>query len=194
MAIALDPIKNHFQSFEDEPQAEQFVYDSLKPFCKKIERQVLFPSSGLRPDIGFRLMALPEIPLLAEVKNFVVGKGLASVFCDAIAQASSYSELTHRAVFIAPLFANGVMELDWLHSPIGWAILIAAEFNVGVLAFTPKNPRYPTNRIGGLLLGGQAVATFTMTQYGEPATTLHSNAAHLLKFKERFGSSTRKLG
>jgi hypothetical protein len=187
-------ITEHFVDFGNEERAEQYVFDSLAPYCEKIERQVRF-KNGQRPDIGFRLKALPQVPLLVECKNFKAGKGLISTLVEAIAQASSYAELTRKAVFIAPLFGQGITQLDWIHSPVGIALLVAAHFNVGVLLFTPPKPRYPTDGIGSLLLGGQAIATLTIDEYGDPHTTLHSNAEHLLKFKSRFGSlSSRTSG
>jgi hypothetical protein len=185
-------VEEHFLAFADELAAELFVFERLSPYCEKIHRQVDF-KNGLRPDIGFRLKALPAIPLLLEV-NFRAGSGLISTFCDAIAQGSSYAELTGHAVFIGPLIARGPMQLDWIHSSIGIALLLVGEFNVGALLFAPANPRYPTDRIGSLLLGGQAIATFTVNVHGDPCTTLHSNAERLLKRKTRFGSLTRKLG
>ncbi len=188
-------IEEHFRGFDDETQSEQFVFDCMFPFCEKIRRQVTFKNS-MRPDIGFRLKALPHIPLLLEIKNFRAGAGLISIFCDAVAQASSYAELTEHAVFIAPLFASGPMHLDWLHSSLGIALLVAGKFNVGALLFTPRlsTARAQPDRIGSLLLGGQVIATFTVDGFGNPCTTLHSNAAHLLKQKSQFGALTRKLG
>jgi hypothetical protein len=161
----------------------------LLPYCHAIHREPQF-KNRLRPDIGFRLKVLPKIPLLIECKNFVAGNGLMSNLCDGIAQASNYAEM-HRKhpAFVGPLFAQGPTQLEWLRNPLGAMLLLAAEFNVGIVFFTPENAKY-RDKVGTLLLGGQAIATFTINQHGDPDTRLHSDHLRLLTFKERAGSQT----
>jgi hypothetical protein len=168
--------------FDTEAAAVDFVVGELTPFCRSIKREPEFPN-GLRPDLGIRLAALPDIPIAIEVKSFVLGK--ISPAPEAIAQASTYAELTGYAAFIAPLSGSGPMRFTWNQSAIGAALLVAGQFNVGGLYFS-NSTGY---RAGGLMLSGVQIAFFSYTDHGDPHTRLHDNAAHLLKAKQRSGSS-----
>ena len=167
--------------FETEAAAVDFVVERLRPFCASIKREPEFPN-GLRPDLGIRLAALPDIPLAIEVKCFTAGQ--IKPLPDAIAQASCYAELTGYAAFIAPLSGRSLTRFQWNCSSIGSALLVAGQFNVGGLYFA--NDKVVA---GGLMLSGVQVAFFSYTEHGDPHTRLHEEAAHLLKAKHRSGSA-----
>lgn len=174
-------------TFDSEAQAEEFVADALKPFAK-ITRQPKL-ANGLRPDLGVRLFSLPDVPLSVEVKCFGTDGGIASTVCDAIAQAHSYAQTIGFASFVAPLRGHGSTQFDWQRSSVGAMVLTAGEFSVGGLHFAGiAADRY--RRVGGMLLGGVQVAFFSFTDWGDPHTRLHSNAVHLLKYKNRLGSKS----
>lgn len=173
-------------TFDSESAAEEFVADALKPFAKVTRQPRL--DNGLRPDIGMRLLALPEIPLTVEIKQFGP-EGIGSTMCDAIAQAHSYAQTIGYASFVSPLSGKGPTSLDWQRSSVGAMLLAAGEFSVGGLYFAGiAADRY--RRVGGLVLGGVQVAFFSFNQWGDPETRLHSNAVHLLKYKNRAGSKS----
>jgi len=180
----------HFVTFKTEKEAENCLAKLIAPYCAVLKRQVIL-ANGLKPDIGFRLKVFPDIPLTVEVKNFEPGNGLMSTLVDAIAQANDYSRFLKTPSFIGPIYANGAMELEWTRNVIGSALLVASEFNVGVVMLTPEGSQH-RDKIGSLLLGNQVIATFTRDQYGDPVTTLHANARHLLKLKTRTGSATTR--
>ena len=173
-------------TFDSEAQAEDFVAEALAPFANVVRQPKL--ANGLRPDLGIRLFSLPDIPLAVEIKGFC-DDGIGSTMCDAIAQAHSYAQTIGNAAFVAPLRGTGPMALDWQRNSIGAMLLAAGEFSVGglYLAGIAKD-RY--RRAGGLLLGGVQVAFFSFTEWGDPHTRLHSQAAHLLKYKNRLGSKS----
>lgn len=168
------------QSFDTEAAAVDFVVNCLWPFCKIIEREPVF-KNGLRPDLGIRLSALPHIPLCVEIKKFTNGK--INPLPEAIAQASDYARMTEHAAFIAPLVGRSVTRFTWQSSPVGAALLVAGQFNVGGIYFSPQDTRY-----GGMILAGVGIAQFSVDSYGDPCTTLHSQAEHMIKMKVRSGS------
>lgn len=170
--------------FEEEAEAQKFVAERLEPFCSVLEQEPVF-SNGLRPDIGFRLKSLPDIPMTVEIKAF--GSGVGGQMAAAIAQAASYSELTNTPSFVAALKANGPSHLAWHSCPLGAMLLAGGQFNVGGLYFTTGKDK---TKIGGLVLSGVQVAMFSFDGYGSPHTTLHPKAEHLLKRKHRAGSSS----
>lgn len=178
MSAQLSP--GSLMPFETEAEAVDYVVACLRPFCKSIKREPEF-TNGLRPDLGVRFSALPDMPICIEVKKFWAGK--ITPLPEAIAQASSYAELTGNAAFVAPLIGSGMMKFSWNCSDIGSALLVAGQFNVGALYFHPKREGH-----GGLLLAGVAVAQFSLDAYGDPHTRLHDQARHLLKTKQRSGS------
>lgn len=178
-----------FMPFDSEAEAEDFVISAIRPFCRTIVRQPVF-KNGLRPDIGIKLAALPKLPLVIECKRFRSDIGGFSELCSAVAQASTYSELTRMASFVAPIRAANASQLTWSRGPIGAAMLLAGQFNVGALTFTAPNDRFRGERIGALILAGAVIATFSINKYGDPDTTLHSNAEGLLSLKSRSGSQT----
>lgn len=169
--------------FKVEAEAVQFVVKTMQPFCRSIVVEPEFPN-GLRPDIGLRLSALPDIPIAIEVKSFTADK--ISPLPEAIAQAHHYSEMTGYAAFIAPLAGRSVTRFTWNRSAIGAALLVAGQFNVGGLYFA-NSDEYT---IGGLMLSGVQIAFFSFTEYGDPHTRLHGEAAHLLRAKQRHGSAS----
>jgi hypothetical protein len=167
--------------FAKESDAVDFVVSALTPFCASIRREPEFPN-GLRPDLGIRLKALPHIPIAIEVKKF--SEGGISPLPEAIAQASHYADLTGYAAFIAPLAGRSVTRFTWNRSAIGAALLVAGQFNVGGLYFANSE-----HCVGGLMLSGVQIAFFSFTEHGDPHTRLHSEAAHLLRAKQRHGSA-----
>jgi hypothetical protein len=163
-----------------EEKALAFVIEKIRPFCATLVHgeKCEFKSNGLRPDLMLRLTALPEIWLAVEVKRFD------SSFSDlpaAIAQAASYAETTRSAAFVAPLAAKNATALAWHQGPVGAALLVAGQFNVGALCFSEHQAM--------LTLSGVVVAYL----HDGGQTQLHPNAARLLEFKTRFGSSAKRM-
>lgn len=182
-ASVLDLDLGTLMPFAVETEAVAFVVRRLTPFCESIKLEPRF-SNGLRPDIGVRLKSLPTIPLCIEVKAFTQS-GI-SPLPEAIAQASTYADLTGYAAFVAPLSGKSVSRFAWSRSVIGSAILVGGQFNVGGLYFTNSEKN---GGIGGMILAGVQVAFFYFDAYGDPSTKLHSEAAHLLRAKQRSGST-----
>lgn len=179
----LHPEDGNVMPFQKEADAVSFVLNALQPFCKSIKQEPEF-ANGLRPDIGIRLAALPDIPIAIEVKCFAQGK--IAPLPSAVAQASHYAELTGYAAFVAPLTGRSVTRFTWNRSAIGAALLVAGEFNVGGLYFSNADGY----KAGGLMLSGVQIAFFSYDNYGDPHTRLHDEAAHLLRAKQRFGSAS----
>lgn len=169
--------------FKVETDAVAFVVRRLSPFLKnhKLEPRL---RNGLRPDIGIRLKSLPEIPICIEVKAF--RQGGISPLPEAIAQASTYADTTKYAAFVAPLVGAHMDRFIWNRSVIGAAILVGGQFNVGGLYFSSSEKN---GGIAGMILGGAQVAFFSFDAAGDPCTRLHSEATHLLRAKQRSGST-----
>lgn len=178
-----------FIAFPAEEDAEEFVVETMRPYCKSIVRQPRF-KNGMRPDIGMRLLALPELPFVVETKRFTNDTCGFSAFVDGIAQASSYGTCCGTVSFIAPIRARNATQLGWFASPIGAAMLLAGQFNVGTLTFVRAGDKFARNTVGALHLAGCVLATFLRNEYGDPETILHKDAARLLTLKSRVGSKT----
>jgi hypothetical protein len=174
--------------FETEAEAQAFCVETLRPFCSSLMEQPEFRQHGIRPDVGFRLAELPNIALLLEVKKFAAHNGFGSTMCEAISQAADYAQRLKRKVFIGPLSGWQATQLSWAMSPAGAMCLLAAQFNVGA-ALIGDNP-YEKRRVVLLMIADQVIARLTFGPAGNPITALHSNAAHLLAYKERRGSSS----
>jgi len=170
--------------FASEAEAVRLCVDALRPFCSRI---VVEPTlaNGIRPDIGFRLKALPEIPLVLETKPFGT-ESFGSLLAEGIAQASDYAAALKTKAFVGPLYGKQAKDMHWADSAAGAMLLLAAQFNVG--GFLTRGDG--AERISILLLAQAPVATMTFDRYGDPACRLHSSAAHLLKYKERAGSAS----
>jgi hypothetical protein len=181
-----DLYKGTLLPFETETEAVDYISAVLRPFCHTIKPEPEF-SNGLRADLGIRLNALPEIPIVLEVKKFTHGN--ISPLPAAIAQASSYADLTGYAAFVAPLSGSSVTKFCWTMGFVGPALLVAGQFNVGALYFFGDSKR-PWR--AGFILSGIQVACLSYLPSGEANTTLHYQAAHLLKAKKRSGSSARR--
>jgi hypothetical protein len=173
--------------FQKEADAQEFVEEQLRPFCHSLVRQPIV-RHGLRPDIRVFLQCLPEIPIYIEIKTCNHGStgGKASAFCSGVAQASSYADVLRQPVFVAPLDGATMRDLDWQAHQLGSALLLGGHFNVGGIYM--GTDRWNGASVVGFLLGGSQIAFLSRNRYGQCTARLHSNAAHLLKYKERFGS------
>jgi hypothetical protein len=170
--------------FASEEEAVRLCFEALRPFCSRLVRDPEI-SGGLIPDIGFRLAALPDIPLLLEVKPFAV-EGFGTMLAEGIAQASDYADRIKTKAFVGPLYGRKATDLHWQDHPGGAMCLLGAQFNVGGLLTAGEG----LERIVVLLLAQAPVATLTFNEYGDPCCRLHSNAAHLLLYKDRAGSAS----
>lgn len=165
--------------FETEAAAISYIKLRLGPFCQWIQEEVDHPT-GLRIDLGLRLLALPDLLIPIEVKPFEGGRIVP--LPDAIAQASSYADVFHCLAFVGPFRASGARNFVWFNGPVGGAMLVAAEFNVGALYFAREGDRI----VGGLTYAEHPVATFL----ADGTTKLHRNIKQLLKPKNRWGSKS----
>ena len=174
--------------FDDEISAERYVIEQVQPFCNSLVRQ---PSvqGGLRPDLCIRLQCLPDFSIYIEIKCCDHGSrgGQASALCAGIAQASSYADRLRQPVFVAPLAGSQATDLDWTANSLGSALLLGGQFNVGCIYFGQS--RYQPCSAIGFMLGGAQLVFLTRDSAGRCDARVHSNARHLLKYKERFGSS-----
>jgi hypothetical protein len=141
--------------------------------------------NGVRPDIGFRLKALPDFRLVLEVKPFGA-ESFGAMLAEGIAQASDYARALKTKGFVGPLYGKQASDMHWADNAAGAMLLLAAQFNVGGILTCGEG----VNRISVLLLAQAPIATMTFDRYGDPACRLHSSAAHLLKHKERMGSAS----
>jgi hypothetical protein len=172
-----------FIDFGSEKEAVAYVHRRIAPYCKSITPEVRL-KSGRRPDFGIRLAAIPDMPIVVECKHFRPGSFNPLPEC--IAQASDYANELKVKGFVAPIQARGVSKFGWQWSPIGAALLVGQEINVGALYFCEE--REGLSDVGGLILGGQSVARFHVNRWGDPETTLAPNARLLLTYKNRAGS------
>jgi hypothetical protein len=170
--------------FPSEAEAIAYIRRRIAPFCKKLTPEASI-GNGLRPDLVARFFGQEQFPLAIEAKQFEVGKIVP--FPEAIRQAASYAKQLETAAFIAPLAGKGRTKFEWAYSPIGAGLLVAGQFGVGGLYFAHE--RYGDDPVGGLLLAGQQVATFAI-RGGVPDVQWHSNAAHLLRYKNGHGSQS----
>lgn len=170
--------------FPTEADAVEYIRRRLAPFCWTLTPEARI-GEGLRPDFVARFLGQKELPVAIEVKAFEPTKIVP--FPEAIRQAASYAKQLETAAFIAPLAGKGKTKFEWMFSPIGSGLLVAGQFGVGGLYFAHE--RYRDNPTGGLLLAGQQVATFGF-KAGMPDIAWHSNAKHLLKYKNGHGSQS----
>lgn len=172
-------------SFPSEAEAESFVATNLAPFCKSLVRQPVL-KNGMIPDIGFRLSALPSIPLVLEIKRFEDTRIVP--LPEAIAQAAQYARFLKTVAFVGPIVSPtcSAMSANWIQSPaLGASLLVGGEFNVGAIHFA-EAPKL--TGCFSLQYAGANIAFCSFNEHGDPCTRLHPNAAHLLKHKERYGS------
>jgi hypothetical protein len=125
-----------------------------------------------------------------EVKNFS-GDGFGSTLAEAIAQAADYADALKTKAFVGPLYGRKATDYSWVQHPAGAMVLLAAQFNVGALLTAGDG----VDRISVLLLAQHPVAqhpvaTLTFDAYGDPSCRLHSQAVHLLRYKDRAGSAS----
>lgn len=175
-------------AFTRESDAVDFVVESLSPFCTRIVREPEL-KNGMRPDIGLRLRALPDVSLAIECKQFD-GEAQLRGLTDGIAQASQYAAQMHfqgmkGVSFIAPFSARGALAFH-TDSRVAGAMLVAGQLSVGALAFSGT----ARGKVATFVIGGQAAATLTYDDHGAPSCRLHTNAPQLLTYKNRWGSTT----
>lgn len=182
----IDKYNGALLPFGTEAAAVDYIAKALEPFCHSLRREPQFPN-GLRPDIGIRLKALPEIPIAIEVKKFAHGS--ITPFPAAIAQASTYADHTGYAAFVAPLSGATRTRFEWNSCIVGPALLVAGQFNVGALYFFGG---VQLDWRAGFILSGVQIAYLSYSEFGEPDTKLHDQAAHILKAKKRFGSLAKR--
>ncbi len=170
--------------FESEDEAQSMCVEALRPFCSAlVEKPEL--KSGLIPDIGFRLAALPNIPLVMEVKN-LSGDKFAAELASGIVQAAEYADELKTKAFVAPLYGNHYADACWTKTPYGAMGLLGSHINVGLFLTAGVEKQ----RISILVLAQAAIATLTFTEFGDPHCKVHSAAEHLLKYKARHGSAS----
>lgn len=172
----------HAMPFDGEREAQRFCVEVLRPFCCSLKTQPRL-KNGVRPDIGFRLAVLPNLPLVLEVKNFRED-GFGSTLGEAIAQASDYARVLETKAFVGPL-AGMLPGTHWAHSSVSVAGMLADHFNVGLLLVQDDG----RDRIAVLRLAQAVLVTMTFNQWGDPVCKLGYNAERLLAYKHRVGSA-----
>jgi hypothetical protein len=172
--------------FDSEDAAEQFVADTIAPFCASLKRQAVLERTGYRLDIGFRLSGLPDVPLAIEVKQFS-STNIRPV-PEAIPQAWSYAQALGTTCFLGPFHARSVSASDWKGSPLGMAALLACHWSVGFIYFTDRRD----GTSGGLMLGQNNIAVFCRDDDGQPLIRWHSDARRLLRYKRFDGSQSAR--
>jgi hypothetical protein len=167
--------------FPTEADAVQFCIERLRPFASKIAQEP--DLGGCRPDLGFRLRAIPDVPLALEVKRFDRPNQIRTL-SGAIFQANTYAQRLQTAAFVAPFFARGSWDFHE-DTRVAGAMLVAGQASVGALAFHPTDSSVMT-----LVIAGQTIATLGFDGWGDPFTILHSKARTFLTYKHREGSQT----
>lgn len=173
-------------AFATESEAEDFVVDTIRPFCTSLKRQAELQNGRYRVDIGVRLRGLPEVPLAIEVKQF--NPQSIKPIPEAIPQAWSYAQALRSTCFLGPFMARNVSAFDWKTSPLGTAALVACHLSVGFIYFSDRRD----GTSGGLMLGQNNVAVFYYDDEDQPLIRWQSDARRLLACKHFDGSRSRR--